>query len=343
MRVRYRADFQFDGFPKATEVADEVWRWLDARVQFPCRPRGLVALPSSSYEGGISVEAERAGRLWGARFSHPDINDPTVRWRVEVVTAVDGDACRTFSCAMSVGNVDGSVTPPRRRPSRPRIVLDVLRRWDGKRGLILQSSPWVVDTDDVGELVRRITAPERLRPLVLVSARASTDRPLVDPARLAESLSGIAHVAVAKSRFPMLKLRDRVPTRFYCWDGAIRLFWPRAHVDDPRQHPYWSAREVAELDGDRHAFREYLLGWLSEATAYSADPQIPSWAALEQERRDEDRKALKEKGDTEELLRLADESLKQQDSLIGNLREELSEVEEQLQRSQTQEKYWKDL
>ena len=79
--------------------------------------------------------------------------------------------------------------------------------------------------------------PARQLPLVVLTPTES-GRPLVDPDRVMDELLGLAHVVELASRQATFALTDRVGKFWSCFNGAVRVYWPKITLDESyRQHP----------------------------------------------------------------------------------------------------------
>jgi hypothetical protein len=350
MRKRYKATFRVgrDSSPSLKDVADECLAWATHRM----RPTGLPVnenIERTTFAGRGEVEtlwhAEDEGTFWGLRFSHPDKSDPTRRWTTDITLAQREATGLVFSCTVAVASTAGMVLPTRVAPSRPRIVLDVLQRWGGHHGHALSVAPEVLRTSNIDHFVDLIFSPQRSRPIVWVSARNRDDRTMVDGIQLANWLSSLAHVFVSADRYPSLDLREDLPRRWNCWDGAVRVYWPRLKLsDDAYAHRIWLADDLHEIERDLtpHGFKEHLLGYLSDVAVYGEDSDELTWLDLEHRRRRGELEKLRVAGDANEMLPLYEEDNRALRTQIEQLREECDTLRRERAFAKQQAETWRE-
>lgn len=350
MRKRYKATFQVgrETSPPLKDVADICLAWATARMS----PTGLPVdedIGRMFFEGRGDIEtlchADHEGAFWGLRFSHVDKADPTRRWTTDITLANRPTHELVFSCTNSVATTAGLVVPTRVAPSRPRIVADVLARWGGRRGHALSSTPVLLDSTTLDDFVELMFAPDRVRPIVWVSARNRDDKPIVDATKLASWLGSLAHVFVSADRHPSFDIRSDLPRRWNCWDGAVRVYWPRLKLsDDAFAHRVWSPDEIYEIERDwaPQGFKEHLLGYLSDIAVYSEDVDEVSWLDLESRRRRAQLEKLKAAGDATEMLALYEEENRALDDEVRQLREQNDALRQACTRAQQDAAAWRE-
>lgn len=350
MRKRYKATFQVgrETSPPLKDVADACLAWATARMS----PTGLPVdedIGRRLFEGRGDIEtlshADQDGSFWGLRFSHPDKTDATRRWTTDITLASRATQELIFSCTNFVATTAGLVVPTRVTPSRPKIVADVLGKWGGRRGHVLSTAPVVLDGTTLDDFVELMFAPDRARPIVWVSARNRDDRPIIDVTKLASWLGSLAHVFVSADRYPSFDLRSDLPRRWNCWDGAVRVYWPRLKLsDDAFAHRVWSPDEVHDIERDwaPQGFKEYLLGYLSDIAVYSEDADEVTWLDLESRRRRTQLAKLKAAGDAAEMLSLYDETNRALEDVVRQLREENDSLRQERTRAQQEANAWRE-
>lgn len=357
MRKRYSASFNLGsqdvGVPTSEDVAARCLRWV-AEGGRGLLPAEVEAEPGSTFDSvdigeGATVSALRVVSgdqdLWGLRLDHVDHELDDLLWRTEICLAHDLESDEVaFSCDNMAGSVSQSVTPITRTPSRPRIVPQVLREWKGyKGGYSLKADVHVLKSDEVDGFLDTLLSPSRRRPVVFISAKNDDDRPLIDAGKVADWLAGVAHVVVAESRFPVRRMEDRLPDRFRCFNGAIRIYWPGLSFNDPYRHKLWLPDRI--LDKERwhdHGFREFLLGYVSEFATAVFDPEAPSWALLESIRRQNQIEEAIKKGDQADLIELYEEDNKELNIENADLKMRTSDLYEQVRKERAKAKAWFD-
>lgn len=296
MKPIYRAGCTFkdnaavEDFEKSATLCLE-WATQRPGVEAPPEAaRALDTLPRDPIGETMYLETLRVdvdeSKNWALSLEHPDADDDRLWWRTEVAIARSREGVLAFSCVNLVGNRDGAVTPVRRPPSRPRIVETLMSLWPGDGIHQLSSRP--VELQDtassIGQFLEFLYSKDRQHPIVLASAKNIDDRPAVDVARIASVLSGLAHTYAASSRFPSLKLKDRLPKYLNCYDGAVRIYWPgfRAH-DPPERHRVWSPRLIREIEAPpyRRPFDRFLLERVAGFASFNVRNDLPSWEQIQ--------------------------------------------------------------
>ena len=355
MRKRYSASFhvgvQGGPVPSIEAVAEECLRWvLEGRRRAAPADWGLAPGGSADFvklgdSASVSMLrlADSGQDLWGLRFDQVDATHDDLLWRTEICLSQDGDSGElAFSCDNMAGSVSQSIMPVERTASRPRIVPRVISKWRGyKGGYSLNVEPHALKTEEVDGFVDALLSPTRLRPVVFVSASNDSDRPVVDVDKLANWMAGLAHVVVAANRFPALRMDERLPERFLCYNGAVRIYWPGLNFTDPYRHKLWVPDRIFEIERrHEHGFRQFLLGYLSDIATAVSDPEAPSWALLEFIRRRQQIAEAIEKGQDAELLGLFQEDNAELRRENDNLKAQNSDLLEQVHREQSKARSW---
>jgi hypothetical protein len=270
---RYQATFSLGEIgepgPTLEAAAEACVRWATSRDGAQARPLPLDRdVPATEgYFGTVRTlrDDESETARWGLESRVKDREEPEVlTWVTELILVRRGAGSIDFSCTSSLECRD-VVRPAMRAMTRPRIVAELIEKFGGAKHYKLSSSALVVTSEQVGRFVEILLARDRTRPVVYVSARNRDDNPCIDADALAFQLAGTAHVFVGDSRFPSLELKRYLAQSLGCWDGAVRLYWPRmSSHDDPAEHPHWTAPDIAEFNarGDGR-FAAYLLDLVS--------------------------------------------------------------------------------
>jgi hypothetical protein len=291
-------------------VADKVAEWVNFNDLVSTResvPHTAISTEHVDIGNSVSFESVRVDleseSNWVCRFSHPDRESPSLRWTTEIgVSRNSGTAF--FSCSNLVGNLDGTLAPIRRYTTRPRIVETILGGYPASGPFNLSTKPIRLQSTsaEVNGFIDFLEAPERRYPVVFISTTNQSDQPLVDPARVASSVCGLAHVYVAHNRFCSMGLRDRMPNDLNCWDGGVRIYWPGfQQTDFPLRHRLWVPWRVREINAQPGYFNGYLLGLLSNLSAYSHHPQAVTWDSVQAAQRRAGLAKAKASGDWEQM------------------------------------------
>lgn len=294
------------------------------------------------------VDSERQ-QAWGFRLTHPDSEDQRLTWATEVTVIEKGDDPPFFTCSLLVGDNSQFFVPIKRRPSRPRIVADVLEKiggtslLDGRKAFPLLTKPMDLSESDKDRdiYLQALTSHERTHPIVLISVDNHTEKPLVDHLRIASHLAGLAHVVLARNSDVSWNLRRHLPQHLNCYHGAVRLYWPRLQFSDPSyQHPLWSPQQIELLGklGTKEVSQQ-LLETIAGVSAFKVPEHFLTWDRLiELDRRkaiaEAKERALAEaevSGKKNEWAELLEADNASQAAEIRSLKEQLSAQAEKLE------------
>jgi Domain of unknown function (DUF1843) len=199
-------------------------------------------LPLDGSSGKYIVEEATNGdqNWWMVRLSEETSEGRKFVTSVSV-TSVSG-RISVFS-TLETGWTRTLVAPVVVDPRCPRVVRDLLSlsgHW--YHGLSRLRQLQLVEGFENGEtLAEEIQHADRVVPIVVVSQRACK---VVVPgleSKLAEDLAGLANVAVVNDEAAWA-LTDALGPEFSCYDGAVRLYWPKFAANRDRFfHPLWTA------------------------------------------------------------------------------------------------------
>jgi len=327
MNTIYRSSFQLGGpgptaAPALNDVARCCVQWVFAPARSLEEPAELAANPATAIDrcevgsqSTVETIFEEGGGAtrWGLRFEHPDRDDDTLLWQTDLVVRSQAEPRQThFTCIQSRGARTNAVVPMRPVRSRPRIVQTLIEKFGGIAGLPLTADPVALHQGAVEDFVATLLDKQRARPVVLVSARNVNDQTILDGRSLASWLCGLAHVFVADSRFPSLALNDHLPERMRCWNGAVRIYWPGfLKSDNPYRHRLWTPQRVREIEErGANGFREHILAYVADAASSSIGESVDTWESIQAARRRQLMVELRESGKTDELVAVADETIR---------------------------------
>lgn len=353
MRTIYRT-----GFPTArkgkqdalTAAAGLCLKWAIDRQGIAREHRelpkdALRTLPCTPIGEGQAVETRllqaNGTRSWVMRFTHPHREgkevDAQVEWRTEIGLA-ERAAGLTFCCSVSVGRKDSAVAPVRFFPTRPRVVLDMLKEFDCGGKVKLSAKPYVLkDTKSDAQLFRRLLEdPARQHPVVFVTPRVPDGDFAADHQSLASELAGLAYVVVAHCPDATRLLAGELPPQLNCYDGGVRIYWPGFSVShSPFRHPLWLWWKISQFQ-EKHqaAFAKELLKRISVVAVLSLHPDWLTWSAVEAHERAQAIERATSAGDTEELLKLYVQDNESLTASVAQLRLELDSKSRELREAQ---------
>ncbi|OQX69584.1 MAG: hypothetical protein B6A08_04500 [Sorangiineae bacterium NIC37A_2] len=234
-------------------------RWLASKGAAPLVDgRGTyVAVDRSdaSYRMVDAIDGERSWRMY-------ELVEVTKEGRkfVTTVSVTVGHKSVVAFVTMEVGSVSTAITRIDVDPKCPGVVRDLLDElgplYHGASRLRELSN---VDGFDAGEsLALEILTPERTVPFVVVSRVNGNPVLRGLDEKLARDLAGVANV-YAVDEDASWALTDRLGKPFSCYDGAVRIYWPRlSSRDEPYRHPLWMATRLHGLEGDERLALERI-------------------------------------------------------------------------------------
>ncbi len=354
MHSRYRTCFPLKDCKETVEVVAQLcgeWRrTLSAKHIAQLATGDTIKVSETETVESLLVD-RTDGFVWGMRHWIQDEKDPTLNWTTDVGVRHDASSAWLSVTNYLTSSGDVAATPLYRARTRPRIVRDCLNRLGtplplGPKPRVLGSDP-----DKIKQFVRELVEPARRYPIVLVSCRNSDDRPLTDADDLADWLAGVGSVVVAKDRFPSWRLRDHIPPHLGCWDGAVRIYWPRFQPTDAGEiHRVWAAETVREYDGDGShfecKFKEAILTRICDLTAHQTHREYLDWptinALANAAKTDAAMAAARDSGADSELINLLESDNIALIKANREQRERIEVLESDLAKERDLSGYWRD-
>ncbi|WP_143524056.1 hypothetical protein [Rhizobium rhizosphaerae] len=231
-----------DAFAKSAKFAVE---WLSAKAGgvLPSEARSLVSFDTRGVEGlhpchAISLD-DSSGSIWAARIDEPGSNPGAGEtWSTELFVERPNRGPVRFGAQLMVRRPTGS---PNFRPSRPRLVYDLLRTLSAEadQETITDSVVELITPDDAASLSRLIYRAGRRLPVVVVSTAYNGDAQL-NLNQLGVRLSGATHL-YSIGPDTSWELTRILGKRMSTFNGAVRIYMPGLveEDEDPYQHPLW--------------------------------------------------------------------------------------------------------
>ncbi|AGU51809.1 hypothetical protein VAPA_1c47430 [Variovorax paradoxus B4] len=201
-------------------------------------------------------------------WEYPDDYDQTLGWTVRL-SAVYESIGLVMSLELAVRGRTFQIFPAGYQFGAPRLIRNVSRL----RSTHIGGHPYhlaaeLITAEDVDVLTSLLLNPTRPFPIVVVSRRLESDRPLVDANLLAENLAGIAKVFELSDRWAAYRLTEEIGKTLSCYAGAVRLYWPRFKKDDDQFHHRswmpWMLKDEASINA---LFKE-IVETVAEAAAF---------------------------------------------------------------------------
>ncbi len=216
--------------------------------------RGTWRKPDNraSVEVDSIVDSSGATTAWALRYSHQDAEFAPRQWVIDVgIVPLEP---RRWRLALTVGNSLRSNfmgREPGRLPSTPPRLIRTLvdsSRWKCWSGsLRLLTTPTPIEVGKANILRDLIELQGRACALAYVSRDRQTGETLIDPSRLAMSISGSGLVLVAASPDLDEELEYLIPFEFRSPNGMVRVYAPGARLDDVRQsfrHRFFTKQQI---------------------------------------------------------------------------------------------------
>lgn len=222
-------------------VRSAITSWLKTKGVAELAASGSY-LPLDGSAGTYSVEEATNGdqSWWMVKLSEETSEGRKFVTSVSV-TSVSGRI--SVFTTLETGWTGTLVAPVVVDPRCPRVVRDLLGlsgHWYHGPSRLRQLQS-VVGFENGETLAEEIQHADRVVPIVVVSQRKGKAALPGLESRLADDLAGLANVAVVNDEAAWA-LTDILGAEFSCYDGAVRLYWPKfAAYRDRFFHPLWTA------------------------------------------------------------------------------------------------------
>ncbi len=228
----------------------------------------LTPAQRHSLEVSCSSSAASSEQLREVRWRYPDQYDPSLIWASDI-SVHEGGGEVSFTLALRLASFEFELLPARFELGTPRIVRTLVALGSARVGSqALLPQFWRVEALDVPKLKALLLDRQRRLPVVVMSPDAFTERLSADPAKLASTLAGTATVAVLASKWAAFALTDELGRQFSCFNGAVRIYWPRFTLSaDPLLHRLWLAEQITRLAPGQN-FALELLRVVAPAAAF---------------------------------------------------------------------------
>jgi len=282
------------------------------------------------------VFTDESHQCFGVRLTHPDSTDPNVLWQTDVCfTSINGDT--RLGIITSVGRTSGVISPLPVAPSRPRIVKEIVSRWSAHDECSLQATPHVLSMNSKKDFLDLLLSSKRRLPLLFISAKNADDHPIIDAQSVADKVVGLCHVYVAENRFPSLAMKDDLGQSFNCWDGAVRIYWPRFNTsDDPFRHRVWTPVHIRQVQEGPGGFASKILGLLCRVASTQHVDNQSNWSFIEHCLNQRTFQRARDAGDFESLVKVADADIQALKAENEDLKIRLMETQEESDRLASQ-------
>ena len=232
-----------DAFEKSARFAVQ-WLAVKTGGVLPAEALDLQSFDTRGVDGFHPCHAVRLddhqGSIWAARVDEPGSRpEAGETWSTELFVERRANSLVRFGAQLTARRPNNAEPL---RPSRPRVVHDLLRTLSAEAdGEAVSENVARIERQDVGGLADLIYRGSRRLPVVVVSTDEKAGAQ-IDLGRLALRLSGAAHLAMLdpEASWELTRLLDK---RMSTFSGAVRIYMPGVVEDeeDPFQHPLWLA------------------------------------------------------------------------------------------------------
>ena len=235
-----------DANATAATVAESVIKWITDWYQ--AKKHSVLTLSENCSlipEDGhtIEIRTEVIPRASVRSFTWTYPHGDNLHWTSSVEIAQFDNAVE-FALTISIDSSQFFIAPVQFKLDRPRIVFEVLRKFDCSfGGAHLETVACEKSAVDIPGLVQdRLLNPIRRLPMVVISPDSHTGNYLVLPNGVAAKLAGIAEVYRFKDKWASSAFTESIGKQFSCYNGAVRTYWPLGretlHAYSPIQLPY---------------------------------------------------------------------------------------------------------
>ncbi len=261
MKTIYHASFsigRIEKKPKLEEVLTVLDNWLSRRI------RKNIVFQDLGEESDLSfpdasvnvVKLNQEGRsLFSLALEHPDREDPDFKWRTVFCLKDEELEPHKVSIKVSNGWADGILRPDADyKVSRPLLVPMLAQSFNCHNAYPVKAEPQLTTIKEVRSFTDLLFDQNRTLPLVFISCSNFSDRPIVDAKQIADTLTGLAHVFVAKDRFTSFKMEDIIGKSMNCYNGAVRIYWPIKEGQKENIHPLFAPQSFTGRNTMRGKF-----------------------------------------------------------------------------------------
>lgn len=258
---------------EAASLRSIVTNWLTSKGAPAKAPSGAYQPEDGSVGAFNTQEAVNGGRSWWM-VQLDERSTEGRRFSVAVSITASDDRVSVY-VTLEAGWTTSRIMPASVDARCPRIVRELLGlpgSW--YHGTSRLRPRTFIEGFDAGEsLAAEIEHSVRSVPLVVVSAPdGSTAMPGID-ASVDYDLAGLANVVVVDQNASWA-LTDVLGSRFSCYSGAVRIYWPHFSTTQDRfVHPLWTGDRLRQLGVSeaeaRDRFRRHLRSTLFRASALS--------------------------------------------------------------------------
>lgn len=325
-------------------VLRAVGGWLARKTNMVVKPDNMVDGFSRHLPDGSDVVVHAAGSesqypiLTAITYSHRDLAVPGRKWFVRVGIRQDTTESGCFvSVVLETSDISTKVGRERVHTSRPGVVSEIIKIC-GLADDSPSSSVQILSLAGADTLLKEIDDPRRRHVIIIVSPEPFSEKPLLDPKKLADLVVGLGEVyqILNKKEVPMLTQAlgiEKCP-----FGGAAIVLYPRRASSAYVPRHLLSARLIHSHQQDGEPVEDYVL--------YSMTHRLNLLKARKEITREQVRlhstalqlkkahEAAKSQESTAQLLQLYDESNRQLQDEVQKVKGENVQLYDLLQEAE---------
>lgn len=245
-------------------VTELIKKWIESKENsFQNHPISRMRHTSDWAYGGATVMTmsyvgegcQDMPQYWALRYEHKDRDKRFRRWSTSIGIEVLCDRLIRLSMMLSHKIEEEYVGPelPNPVPTAPKLVTAILEDntiqvFAGTEKLRAEVNPIKLGKADLFKA--RLVDQGRLCPILLVSLASDTGNPLVDTNAISKVLAGAASIYKPESMSIEQEIPYVLPKEYRCYDGAVRIYFPKLDMNDPDDH-------LKHRFVDKHEIKKY--------------------------------------------------------------------------------------
>ncbi len=202
-------------------------------------------------------------------WAHPHDRDLSVQWATTCLLARINDAVE-IAILLRISSTEMILRPTKFQVGRPRFISDLLNTYS------LKANGWSVPTNveslspsDVSPYVDNVLLmKDRTLPIVMISPDVWSGAFLGDADKIMAKLLGFSHVAKLADKWAAFRLTEELGKPFSCYDGAVRVYWPRMTLNDnPYDHFLYLPDTIRKKEANNESLEDDIFRLLCGISA----------------------------------------------------------------------------
>ena len=323
MKTTYFTTFQLGSKSKPLNNYSELYKvikkWLEKPVRGFKLPKDVNFIKENiddyQYKGHrlstrYSASTEH-GKYLALKYDHPDSTEEGIIWTTEIIIGDrirETDVSSRIAIKISYGGSSPYLRPVHRNQSRPSIINDLIKKLGAFESLPLLDKHVRLPLRDIETFIQVLNDENRYLPILFISREAEKNKTSVDLKKLISQCSGLAYIIVADDSRVTWELDSFLGKSFNCFDGALRIYWPRFKLsDNPYSHPLWTSSKIEEISKRPTGFETYIFKILSEHSSSRFVHEALTWDGANRLFRKLEIEELKRTGNQDEWIKLLED------------------------------------